>query len=67
VGTLLAGMQMMRLLIESESKWRSGIALPKVPEAGMALLIILICNLVPTVIAIASHSFGKTSAFASSN
>jgi membrane protein len=58
VGTLLAGMQMMRLLIEG-FHMAQRIEVPKAPEQVLRAFILLIVTLVPTVLAIAIAVFGK--------
>lgn len=58
VGTLLAGMQMMRLLIVG-FHMAQRIERPNMPEQFLRGLILLIATLVPTVLAIAIAVFGK--------
>jgi membrane protein len=58
VGTLLAGMQMMRLLIVG-FHMAQRIERPKVPEQFLRGLTLLIATLIPTVLAIAIAVFGK--------
>jgi len=59
VGTLLAGMQMMRLLLVGFHMAQK-IDHPKTPEQLLRGLILLIVTLVPTVLAIAIAVFGKS-------
>jgi membrane protein len=59
VGTLLAGMQMMRLMLVGFHMAQK-IEHPKAPEQFLRGLILLIVTLVPTVLAIAIAVFGKS-------
>jgi membrane protein len=59
VGTLLAGMQMMRLLLVGFHMAQK-IDHPKAPEQFLRGLILLIVTLVPTVLAIVIAVFGKS-------
>ena len=58
-GTLLAGMQMMRLMLNGFHMAQK-IEQPKIPEQFLRGLILLIVTLVPTVLAIAIAVFGKS-------
>ena len=59
IGTLLAGMQMMRLMLVGFHMAQK-IEHPKAPEQFLRGLILLIVTLVPTVLAIAIAVFGKS-------
>ena len=59
IGTLLAGMQMMRLMLVG-FHMAQRIEHPKAPEQFLRGLILLIATLVPTVLAIVIAVFGKS-------